>query len=116
MAIVILSVILGFDGTAKRQLMAGLICTPYNIMMFSFTLFIVEEVKMTKSVKYIPFTRSLIIFLDGCIWTAYSLIIDYNLLESSALKIMSGLIQLGLYAYYSKMCSKDEEDIEHPPS
>ncbi|XP_022989551.1 bidirectional sugar transporter SWEET5-like [Cucurbita maxima] len=98
-------------GTKQRSLLVGIICDVFNIIMYASPLTIMTKVIKTKSVKYMPFTLSLANFLNGCIWTAYSLIkFDIYVLVSNGLGAISGFLQLLLYTYYSVCRPKADEN------
>ncbi|KAE8651252.1 hypothetical protein Csa_001563 [Cucumis sativus] len=108
LGIVALITLLTLHGTKKRSLLVGIICDIFNVIMYASPLTIM--VIRTKSVKYMPFTLSLANFLNGCIWTAYALIIfDIFVLVSNGLGAISGLLQLILYGYYSVFHQNKED-------
>ncbi|XP_022150121.1 bidirectional sugar transporter SWEET5-like [Momordica charantia] len=115
-SIVVHITILALRGTKSRSLMVGIICDIFNILMYISPLTIMKKVIQTKSVKYMPFTLSLANFFNGCVWTAYALIeFDIYILICNGIGVVSGLLQLFLYAYFSITGSKEEEIIEKEP-
>ncbi|PNX92245.1 bidirectional sugar transporter sweet6b-like protein [Trifolium pratense] len=100
---------LALHGTKKRSLIVGVLCDVFNVMMYAAPLTIMAKVIKTKSVKYMPFWLSLANFLNGLAWTTYALIhpFDIYVLVSNGIGVVSGIVQLMLYACY---CSNKGED------
>ncbi|KGN59657.1 bidirectional sugar transporter SWEET5 [Cucumis sativus] len=116
-SIVIHITILALQGTKNRSLMVGIICDIFNILMYVSPLTIMKKVIKTRSVKYMPFPLSLASFFNGCIWMSYALIkFDIYILICNGIGVISGLLQLFIYAYYYLTGSKVEEIIEKEPS
>ncbi|KAK3183548.1 hypothetical protein Dsin_030834 [Dipteronia sinensis] len=107
-----------FHTYTKRSLFVGVICDIFNIIMYASPLTIVHKVITTKSVEYMPFFLSFAGFLNGCIWTAYSLIhkLDLYILVSNGLGSLFGLVQLIIYFIYCKSSPKKPDDDVVKPS
>ncbi|XP_074272229.1 bidirectional sugar transporter SWEET5-like [Silene latifolia] len=87
--------------TKKRTVLMGALCVAFNIIMYISPLTVMKQVITTKSVKYMPFWLSLTNFLNGLCWTAYAWIhFDVWMVVPNGLGAISGMVQLGLYAYY----------------
>ncbi|XP_058752121.1 bidirectional sugar transporter SWEET7b-like [Vicia villosa] len=101
-AVIVLITMLVLHGTTKRSLVVGIICDIFNIMMYVSPLTVMAKVIKTKSVKYMPFWLSVANFLNGLCWTTYALIhpFDIYVLISNGVGVISGLVQLILYAYF----------------
>ncbi|XP_004489295.1 bidirectional sugar transporter SWEET7b-like [Cicer arietinum] len=118
-AAIVLITMLALHGTTKRSLVVGIICDIFNIIMYVSPLTIMAKVIKTKSVKYMPFWLSLTNFLNGACWTTYALIhpFDIYVLISNGIGVISGLVQLILYAYYwFNGENKDDDDGDHVPN
>ncbi|XP_022935214.1 bidirectional sugar transporter SWEET5-like [Cucurbita moschata] len=116
-SIVIHITTLALHGTKNRSLLVGIVCDIFNVLMYVSPLTIMKKVIQTRSVKYMPFTLSLANFFNGCIWTSYALIkFDIYILICNSIGVVSGVLQLFIYAYYSITGSKEEEIIEKEPT
>lgn len=73
-AAVVAGVVLGADTHEKRSLIVGSLCVFFGTLMYAAPLTIMRQVITTKSVEYMPFTLSLVSFLNGICWTTYALI------------------------------------------
>ncbi|KAG6412211.1 hypothetical protein SASPL_124882 [Salvia splendens] len=103
-------------GTTNRSMLVGLICIVMNIGMYTAPLTVMKRVIKTKSVKYLPFYLSLANFANGTVWSIYALVkFDSYILIPNGLGTISGLVQLGLYAFYYKSTNWDEDDSVHQP-
>ncbi|XP_058752122.1 bidirectional sugar transporter SWEET7b-like [Vicia villosa] len=116
-AVIVLITMFALHGTTRRSLVVGIICDIFNIMMYVSPLTVMAKVIKTRSVEYMPFWLSLANFLNGLCWTSYALIhpLDIYVLISNGIGVISGLIQLLLYAYFwCKGGNKDEVE-DHVP-
>ncbi|KAG6581023.1 bidirectional sugar transporter SWEET6b-like [Cucurbita moschata] len=100
--------------TEDRALRIQAICNFYNILMNIKPITIVIKMIRTKSVKHVCLAVSLTSFLNACVWTAYAILKhDVYMHISNVVGVISGLLQLIVYAYYSLIASKlDEEKAE----
>ncbi|KAL6269894.1 hypothetical protein ACE6H2_026805 [Prunus campanulata] len=115
-AVVVFVTLHFFHTTKGRSMIIGILCIVCNIIMYASPLTIVKMVIKTKSVKYMPFTLSLANLCNGIVWLIYALIkFDPYILVPNGLGLISGLVQLILYATYYKTTNWDEED-EKPKS
>nr|XP_011462821.1 PREDICTED: bidirectional sugar transporter SWEET4-like [Fragaria vesca subsp. vesca] len=94
-----------------RAVVVGFFCACIDVLMYMSPLFIVGHVIETKSVKYMSFTLTVASFLNGCCWTSYALIgeFDYFLLVSNGIGAVAGVVQLIVYAIYYKATIKVED-------
>ncbi|KAG6401674.1 hypothetical protein SASPL_138538 [Salvia splendens] len=70
-----------------------------------------KRVIKTQSVKYLPFYLSLANLANGMVWSTYALVkFDAYILIPNGLGVFSGMVQLGLYAYYYKTTNWDEDE------
>ncbi|CAL5208137.1 unnamed protein product [Lathyrus oleraceus] len=98
---IVLITMLALHNTTERTLVVGIICDIFNIMMYISPLTVMAKVIKTKSVKYMPFSLSMASFLNALCWTTYALLhpFDIYILISNSVGVISGLVQLILYAY-----------------
>ncbi|KAA8530251.1 hypothetical protein F0562_004960 [Nyssa sinensis] len=97
--------------TARRSAVVGSLCIIFTALLYISPLTIIAKVIKTKSVKYMPFYLSLASFLSGIIWLTYALIkFDIYLVAGNGLGVLSGIVQLILYACYYKSTPKDDEE------
>jgi solute carrier family 50 protein (sugar transporter) len=74
LAAVAAGVLLGAHTTDQRSMVVGSICIFFGTIMYAAPLTVMKRVITTKSVEYMPFTLSLVSFLNGICWTTYALI------------------------------------------
>ncbi|XP_058773154.1 bidirectional sugar transporter SWEET5-like [Vicia villosa] len=110
-AAVVLITMLAFHDTTKRSLIVGVISGVFNVMMYFAPLTVMVKVIKTKSVKYMPFWLSLANLLNGLAWTTYAILhpFDIYILICNSIGVVSGIVQLILYACY---CSNKDENNE----
>ncbi|KAM3215147.1 hypothetical protein ACQJBY_067243 [Aegilops geniculata] len=117
MVAVVLGVLLGAHTHEKRSMIVGILCVIFGTIMYASPLTIMGKVIKTKSVEYMPFTLSLVNFLNGCCWLAYALIkFDLYVTIPNGLGAFFGLMQLILYGCYYKRTPKEEKSVELPTS
>ncbi|CAA2998398.1 bidirectional sugar transporter SWEET5-like [Olea europaea subsp. europaea] len=98
-------------GHKDRSMLVGILCIIFNTIMYTSPLTVMRRVISTKSVKYMPFFLSLTNFANGSIWFSYALIkFDPYLMVPNGLGMLSGLVQLVLYATYYRMTDWDEDE------
>lgn len=79
----------------------GFICAALCIVMYGSPLAIMGTVIRTKSVEYMPFLLSFILFINAAIWTFYSVITkDVFLAVPNGVGFLLGVAQLILYVIY----------------
>eukprot|EP00257_Ricinus_communis_P004274 XP_002517347.2 bidirectional sugar transporter SWEET5 isoform X1 [Ricinus communis] len=104
-----------YDNHGQRSTLVGIFCVVINILMYASPLTIMKKVIITKSVKYMPFCLSLATFLNGAIWVLYATvdIFDLFVLIASSVGVLSGVLQLILYACYYKAVPTLQVDDHH---
>ncbi|KAG2625396.1 bidirectional sugar transporter SWEET5-like [Panicum virgatum] len=112
LAAVAAGVLLGAHTTDQRSMVVGSICIFFGTIMYAAPLTVMKRVITTKSVEYMPFTLSLVSFLNGICWTTYALIrFDIFITIPNGLGTLLGLAQLILYfCYYGSTPSKPSGD------
>ncbi|KAK8958268.1 Bidirectional sugar transporter SWEET2a [Platanthera guangdongensis] len=91
-----------FDHQARRTFI-GYLSVASLISMFASPLFIINLVVRTKSVEFMPFHLSLATFLMSISFLAYGMLVDdFFIYLPNGIGSVLGVIQLLLYAYYSK--------------
>ncbi|KAH6812934.1 Nodulin MtN3 family protein [Perilla frutescens var. frutescens] len=103
--------IFSFKQGRNRQLFCGSVATIFNIITYGSPLSVMKMVIKTKSVEYMPFPLSLLVFICCTSWFIYGLIgNDKFLYISNGIGCLLGAIQLILYAVYSKK----KDDVKKP--
>ncbi|CAN6336634.1 unnamed protein product [Urochloa humidicola] len=107
-------VILGAHTYDKRSLVVGSVCIFFGTLMYAAPLTVMKRVITTKSVEYMPFTLSLVSFLNGICWTTYALIrFDIFITIPNAIGTLLSTLQLILYfCYYGSTPS--DKSVELP--
>ncbi|XP_059313222.1 bidirectional sugar transporter SWEET17-like [Lycium ferocissimum] len=93
----------------------GFLSTGLNIIMYISPLGVMKTVVTTKSVEYMPFLLSFFLFLNGGIWTLYSVLVgDWFLGVPNGIGWLLGAVQLVIYAIYRNSNSSKQfvEDLE----
>nr|CAB3475529.1 unnamed protein product [Digitaria exilis] len=89
----------------SRAMIVGLIMVVFGTGMYASPLTVMEMVIQTKSVEYMPLFLSITLLLINSIcWTAYALVLRFDLYLSIAngLGVIFSVAQLILYAVYYK--------------
>ncbi|XP_022935550.1 bidirectional sugar transporter SWEET7b-like [Cucurbita moschata] len=101
MAIIVAITMLVLHETKTRSLVIGIICNIFNMVINISSLTGVMEMIRTKSVKHMSLAVSFTSFLNACVWTAYAILKhDIYSLINNGVGVISGLLQLLVYAYY----------------
>ncbi|XP_038981757.1 bidirectional sugar transporter SWEET2a-like isoform X2 [Phoenix dactylifera] len=91
-----------FDHQA-RQTLVGYLSVASLISMFASPLFIIHLVIQTRSVEFMPFYLSLATFLMSVSFFAYGMLLhDFFIYIPNGIGTVLGVIQLLVYAYYSR--------------
>ncbi|KAM0872504.1 hypothetical protein ACQ4PT_038687 [Festuca glaucescens] len=99
-ATVVLVGLLALHG-AVRLFAVGMICSALTIGMYAAPMAAMMTVVKTKSVEYMPFFLSFFLFLNGGIWSVYSLLVkDFFIGIPNAMGFAMGTAQLALYMAY----------------
>ncbi|KAJ4764511.1 Bidirectional sugar transporter SWEET [Rhynchospora pubera] len=84
-----------------RLLVVGVLCAALTIGMYASPMAAMTTVIKTKSVEYMPFSLSFFLFLNGGIWSIYSVLVkDYFIGVPNALGFALGSAQLIIYFMY----------------
>ncbi|XP_047084380.1 bidirectional sugar transporter SWEET16-like [Lolium rigidum] len=99
-AAVVLVGLLALHGPV-RLFAVGLLCSALTIGMYAAPMAAMMTVVKTKSVEYMPFFLSFFLFLNGGIWSVYSLLVkDFFIGIPNAMGFAMGTAQLALYMAY----------------
>ncbi|KAK6794817.1 hypothetical protein RDI58_008270 [Solanum bulbocastanum] len=91
-----------FKGAIRGQVV-GWICLIFSLCVFVAPLGIVRKVIKTKSVEYMPLLLSIFLTLSAVMWFFYGLLLkDINIAAPNVLGFIFGILQIVLYAIYSK--------------
>ncbi|XP_059299297.1 bidirectional sugar transporter N3-like [Lycium ferocissimum] len=91
-----------FKGAVRGQVV-GWICLIFSLCVFVAPLGIVRQVIKTKSVEYMPLLLSVFLTLSAVMWFFYGLLLkDVNIAAPNVLGFIFGILQMVLYAIYSK--------------
>ncbi|TKV96198.1 hypothetical protein SEVIR_9G414000v4 [Setaria viridis] len=96
-----------------RLLTVGVLCAVLTIGMYAAPLGAMRTVVKTRSVEYMPFSLSFFLFLNGGVWSVYSVLVkDYFIGVPNAIGFVLGTAQLVLYMAYRKAAParKDDDD------
>ncbi|KAJ8498337.1 hypothetical protein OPV22_008889 [Ensete ventricosum] len=86
-----------------RQMFVGYLSVASLISMFASPLFIINLVIRTRSVEFMPFYLSLATFLMSISFFAYGMLLhDFFIYIPNGIGTVLGVVQLLLYAYYSR--------------
>ncbi|KAJ9690836.1 hypothetical protein PVL29_013139 [Vitis rotundifolia] len=106
-AIIVFASMKLFDPHA-RQLFVGYLSVASLISMFASPLFIINLVIRTRSVEYMPFYLSLSTFLMSLSFFTYGMLKhDPFIYVPNGIGTILGVVQLVLYAYYSRTSRED---------
>lgn len=96
----------------RRQIFVGYLSVASLISMFASPLFIINLVIRTRSVEFMPFYLSLATFLMSISFFAYGMLLhDFFIYIPNGIGTVLGVLQLLLYAYYSR---KSREESRQP--
>ncbi|CAN0904366.1 Putative bidirectional sugar transporter SWEET7d [Linum grandiflorum] len=102
---------LAFHTQRNRNLFVGVFADIFNIIMYASPLAVMNKVRKTKSVEYMPLWLSVANLCNGSIWTAYAFIkvFDPFLLVSNGLGAIFAVFQLLFYAWYASFTPNDTQ-------
>ncbi|KAB5529199.1 hypothetical protein DKX38_019280 [Salix brachista] len=84
-----------------RITFVGILCAALTIGMYAAPLSAMKRVVETKSVEYMPFLLSFFLFLNGGVWSIYSVLVkDFYIGVPNAVGFVLGSAQLILYLMY----------------
>lgn len=97
---VIMVALLAIHGNL-RITFVGILCAALTIGMYAAPLSAMRRVIKTKSVEYMPFLLSFFLFLNGGVWSAYSVLVkDFYIGVPNVVGFVLGSAQLILYLMY----------------
>ncbi|KAK1582656.1 hypothetical protein Q3G72_017017 [Acer saccharum] len=124
--VVVLVTQLKFDRDVQIEV-SGFLSLCFSMVAYASPLSAMKTVVMTKSVEYMPFLLSFILFVNGAVWTVYAVLTkDLFIGIPNGSGFVLGAAQLVLYAMYwkpnksssiSKETTNDLEDVlqHHQP-
>ncbi|KAI3703489.1 hypothetical protein L1987_73602 [Smallanthus sonchifolius] len=103
--IVLFGMVLAFTlvafGEGSRRTFTGVLCATFTLMMYAAPLAALRTTIKTKSVEYMPILLVFSLFLNGCVWFTFALMVtDIFVIVPNALGILLGSIQLIVYLKY----------------
>ncbi|CAL9748523.1 unnamed protein product [Musa acuminata subsp. burmannicoides] len=88
---------------SMRLLVVGFLCAALTVGMYASPMAAMSTVVKTKSVEYMPFFLSFFLFLNGGVWSIYSVLVrDFFIGVPNAIGFALGSAQLVLYAVYRR--------------
>ncbi|KAJ6876709.1 hypothetical protein NC651_029647 [Populus alba x Populus x berolinensis] len=100
LGVVIAVALLAIHGNL-RITFVGILCAALTIGMYAAPLSAMRRVIKTKSVEYMPFLLSFFLFLNGGVWSTYSVLVkDFYIGVPNAVGFVLGSAQLILYLMY----------------
>ncbi|KAI3715553.1 hypothetical protein L6452_22539 [Arctium lappa] len=85
----------------SRRTFTGVLCATFTTMMYAAPLAALKTTIKTKSVEYMPVLLVFSLFLNGCVWFAFALLVtDIFVVVPNALGILLGAIQFCVYLMY----------------
>ncbi|PWA55129.1 SWEET sugar transporter [Artemisia annua] len=102
--ILFLGMVLAFTLVAfkeGRRTFTGVLCATFTTMMYAAPLAALSTTIKTKSVEYMPILLVFFLFLNGCAWFTFALLVtDIFVMVPNALGILLGAIQFTVYLIY----------------
>ncbi|GJS98471.1 bidirectional sugar transporter SWEET16-like protein [Tanacetum coccineum] len=103
--IVFLGMVLAFTLVAfeegSRRTFTGILCATFTTMMYAAPLAALSTTIKTKSVEYMPILLVFFLFLNGCVWFTFALLVtDAFVMVPNALGILLGAIQFIVFFIY----------------
>ncbi|XP_038999178.1 bidirectional sugar transporter SWEET17-like isoform X2 [Hibiscus syriacus] len=94
---------------------AGFLSLLFSVVTYASPLSIMKTVVTTKSVEYMPFLLSFILFINGLVWTVYAVITrDWFIgVNTNGSGFVFGTAQLVLYAMYWKPKKSKRTTFDH---
>lgn len=100
-----------FHGHTPRSNFVGIFCDIFGIAFYGAPLVAMRNVIETKSVEFMPLSLSLTGFVNGIVWSAYSILrFDLYLLINNGFGALISTLQLILYAIYYKSTPKEGQN------
>ncbi|EHA8590170.1 hypothetical protein COCNU_scaffold015884G000010 [Cocos nucifera] len=102
LGLVMVVTLLAIHGSLRLTVI-GSMCAALTVGMYASPLAAMRMVVKTKSVEYMPFFLSFFLFLNGGVWSGYSVLVqDYFIGVPNGIGFALGSIQLVLYAIYKR--------------
>ncbi|KAF8369363.1 hypothetical protein HHK36_032647 [Tetracentron sinense] len=120
LGLVIAVALLAIHGSI-RLTVVGVLCAGLTLGMYASPMAAMRTVIKTKSVEYMPFSLSFFLFLNGGVWSVYSVLVkDYYIGVPNAIGFVLGSAQLVIYGLYKNKSTsaksterKEEEGSAH---
>ncbi|KAK1414801.1 hypothetical protein QVD17_30560 [Tagetes erecta] len=94
----------------SRRTFTGVLCATFTLMMYASPLATLRTTIKTKSVEYMPILLVLSLFLNGCVWLTFALLVkDIYVIVPNALGILLGSVQVIVYIIYYNSTPKASE-------
>ncbi|KAI3995419.1 hypothetical protein MKX01_025629 [Papaver californicum] len=96
-----------------RLTVVGFICAGLTLGMYGAPLGAMKNVVTTKSVQYMPFMLTFFLFLNGGIWSVYSVLIrDFFIGVPNVIGFVLGSVQLIMYIIYNNKAKSKKLSME----
>ncbi|KAI3936383.1 hypothetical protein MKW98_000657 [Papaver atlanticum] len=94
-----------------RLTVVGFLCAGLTLGMYASPLVSMRNVIKTKSVEYMPFSLSFFLFLNGGVWSVYSVLVkDFFIGVPNAIGFVLGSTQLIVYTIYKNKATEKSMD------
>ncbi|KAI3788808.1 hypothetical protein L2E82_01586 [Cichorium intybus] len=98
--IVVAFTLVAFEGSSRRTF-TGVLCATFTTMMYAAPLAALQTTIKTKSVEYMPILLVLSLFVNGCVWLTFAILVtDVFVLVPNAIGILLGVIQFCVYLVF----------------
>ncbi|KAL4588395.1 hypothetical protein LXL04_001279 [Taraxacum kok-saghyz] len=98
--LVVAFTLVAFHGESRRTF-TGVICATFTTMMYAAPLAALRTTIKTKSVEYMPILLVFSLFVNGCVWLTFALLVtDVFVLVPNAIGILLGAIQFCVYLMF----------------
>ncbi|KAI3968522.1 hypothetical protein MKX01_007832 [Papaver californicum] len=96
-----------------RLTVVGFICAGLTLGMYGAPLGAMKNVVTTKSVEYMPFMLTFFLFLNGGIWSVYSVLVkDFFIGVPNVIGFVLGSVQLIMYIIYNNKAKSKKLSME----
>ncbi|CAH1426332.1 unnamed protein product [Lactuca virosa] len=95
--VVVAFTLVAFEGGSRRTF-TGILCATFTTMMYAAPLAALRTTIKTKSVEYMPILLVFSLFVNGCVWLTFALLVtDVFVLVPNAIGILLGVLQFCVY-------------------
>ncbi|RZC53095.1 hypothetical protein C5167_011945 [Papaver somniferum] len=109
---VLLITLLAAHGSLRLTIV-GFIGAGLTLGMYGAPLAVMKNVIVTKSVEYMPFWLTFFLFLNGGVWTVYSVLVkDFFIGVPNAIGFVLGSVQLIMYIIYNNKSKSKKLSME----